>query len=138
MGECKMTLTKTLQQLLERAEKNGVAVKRVREGAVMGNTYGNREWVKTTPMIEQWRVACLRTGGEKEYIKFTVWHYGTIIADFGKKHGESWVLNSWYGQSNTDRDTLNALTYHFGISGYSFSYRKGVFSNDMVNTRGTR
>jgi hypothetical protein len=130
-----MSLTKTLQQLLERAEKKGSAIKRVREGAIMGNSYGNSEWVKTTPMTNQWEV--------KRYVlsldTVEVYHYGTLIfkaEDFGY-----WKMVYWYGQSNSDRDALNGLVDYFNIRGYSFRYRPSkdnFVTNDLVNTRGTR
>lgn len=114
-----MTLTKTLQQLLERAERKGTAVKRVREGSIMGNSYGNSEWVKTTPMTNQWEVNNYIINGDTSVVE--VLHYDTLIAKLTKQPCENWKMVYWYGQSNSDRDALNGLCSHFGIN-RSFRY----------------
>lgn len=115
-----MALTKTLQGLIERAERNGVAVKRIREGLVMGSYIpmsNYSEWAKTTPMIEQWRVTnqkCTQDGIEYENI--IVDHYGTGICHIilNKTTGEN-KLHMWYGESNSDRDALNGLMEYYNL-----------------------
>jgi hypothetical protein len=122
LGGIKMSLTKTLEQLIERAEKKGSAIKRVREASVMGNSYSwgmdvqaYREYVKSTPMINQWEV--------KRYVlsleTVEVYHYDTLI--FKAENYGYWKMVYWYGQSNSDRDALNGLCSHFGIN-RSFRY----------------
>jgi hypothetical protein len=127
-----MALSKTLQSLLERAERKGTAVKRVREGAVMDNsgwgmTASERaEYIKSTPMINQWEVNRYVLSGEV----VEVHHYDTLIAKFECKFGE-WELTYWYGQSNTDRDALNGLCDHFGVN-RGFRYRPSIDSFEEV------
>jgi hypothetical protein len=124
-----MALSKTLEQLLERAERKGTAVKRVREGAVMDNsswgmTASERaEYIKSTPMINQWEVNRYITDGDTAVVE--VLHYDTLIAKFVKQPYESYELVEWYGQSNTDRDALNGLCSYFGVN-RGFRYRPSV------------
>jgi hypothetical protein len=123
-------LTKTLETLIERAERKGTAAKRVREGSIMGNQLWGmsveeqREYVKSTPMVEQWRVTVQRTKQDGEaYKNIIVDHYGTEIAFIivNETRGTT-DLHNYYGESNSDRDALNGLCSHYGID-RGFSYR---------------
>ncbi|QDP42791.1 hypothetical protein HWC53_gp071 [Bacillus phage vB_BmeM-Goe8] len=127
-----MALSKTLEQLLERAERKGTAVKRVREGSVMdSSSWGmspaeRNEYIRSTPMINQWEINRYVLSGEV----VEVHHYDTLIAKFEHKFG-SWDLTYWYGQSNTDRDALNGLCSYFGVK-RGFRYRPSVDSFEEV------
>lgn len=120
-------LTKTLETLIERAERKGTAVKRVREGSIMGNHMwgmsreAQREYIRSTPMIEQWRVTVGRPNNH--YTRIIVEHYGTRIAEICRcnRTGKA-SLSYYYGESNSDRDALNGLCSHYGID-RGFSYR---------------
>lgn len=129
-----MRLTKTLQTLIERAERKGQAVKRVREGSVMGGYCYDAEYIKSTPMIDQWRVTITNT--EQDGMRFKnviVDHYGTEICHIVINHttGER-KLHNWYGQSNTDRDALNGLMDYYGLS-HGFRYRPSTDKFELVS-----
>jgi hypothetical protein len=141
MGECKMSrLSNTLLTLIERAEKKGSAIKRVREGSVMGGyTWGmsaaaRRDYIKSTPMINQWEVVYALNLDSIKCPTYQIYHYDTLIAEIEQFMPNGYRLNYWYGQSNTDRDALNGLVSHFGISGYGFRYlpSKDKFYNAMA------
>jgi hypothetical protein len=129
-----MALTKTLQTLIERAERTGRAVKRVREANVMGNlsSWGmtreeQRRYIKSSPLIEQWAVTVERTKQDGiQYMNIFVDHYGTeiahIIVDETRGTPE---LYKYYGESNSDRDALNGLCSHYGIE-RGFRYRPSI------------
>lgn len=126
-----MAMTKSMEMLIERAERKGEAVKRVREGAVMGNEipFMNpgeySKWVKTTPMIEQWKVEYKRELNQDGSVskEWKVYHYDTLIFHADNNCAGGWVLAYYYGESNTDRDTINSLCNYFDINA-RFSYSK--------------
>lgn len=118
-----MALTKTLATLLERAERKGEAVKRVREASVMGSGYGWGSWeeraerLKNSPMINQWEVKVTRTMGQValQVTQYEVFHYDTLIARISDRN-ERWELHYFYGESTSDADALSGLCAHFGIA----------------------
>jgi len=115
-----MALTKTLQTLLERAERKGIAIKRVRYNQIMGNENSG-----ITDFVNQWEVKW--TVVSDVYKVVEVLHYDTQIACFEYKHG-AWCLYNWYGESNADRDALNGLCHHFGVSSrFSYSRKNAEF-----------
>lgn len=126
-------LSKTLEQLIERAERRGTAVKRVREGSIMGNHMwgmsreAQREYISSTPMIDQWRVTVHRTKQDgRRYRNIIVDHYGTEIAFIIIDETRGTVdLHNYYGESNSDRDALNGLCSHYGID-RRFRYRPSI------------
>lgn len=121
-------LTKTLETLIERAKRNGTAVKRVREGAIMGG-YGIRN-PKETPMVEQWRVTVVIAEQDGNiYENIIVDHYGTGIAHIIRNLTQGTTrLHSWYGESNSDRDALNGLCSYYGIdAGFRYRPSKDLF-----------
>lgn len=107
-------LTKTLQGLIERAERNGTAIKRVREGQVMGN-YGG--W--KGDLINQWKV---EIDERDEYKLMYVEHYDTTIAVIRHNVNGTVDLVRYYGESNSDRDALNGLCEYYYID-RSFRYK---------------
>ena len=106
-------LTDTLRTLIERAERNGQAVKRVREGAVIGNGfYGDP---KQTPLIDQWRVTVVNHDKKMgDWQVMHVDHYGTEIACIKIEQGKAELVN-YYGQSYSDRNALNGLCGYYGL-----------------------
>lgn len=108
-------LSKTLRGLIERAERNGSAVKRVREGHVSGNWY----YGDKGELIDQWKVVVVRNTSH-EHVE--VYHYGTLIAHIMQVHGQLPALVRYYGESVSDRDALNGLCDYYGID-RQFSYR---------------
>ena len=135
-----MALTKTLETLIERAERNGQATKRVREGSIMGNVLWGmspeeqREYINSTPMIQQWRVTITET--EQDGVKYrnvTVDHYGTEIAHIiiDRASGNA-ALYNYYGESNSDRDALNGLCGYYGLP-HRFSYRPSIDSFELIS-----
>lgn len=117
-----MSLTKTLQTLIERAERNGQATKRVREGAIMGSWNIVPEDVKKTPMIDQWRVTIANHDGHAgDWQVISVDHYGTEIACITIDEGIAQLRNH-YGESVTDANALSGLCSYYGMS-YRFSFK---------------
>lgn len=110
-----MSLTNTLATLIERAERKGEAVKKVRELSIMGNAYWgvSKEAVKNSPMVNQWKVV---VDGD---IVVVVEHYDTEIF---KANVSTKELLHWYGESNSDRDALNGLCANYRLK-ERFSYR---------------
>jgi hypothetical protein len=106
-------MNKTLQTLVERAERKGTAIKRVRANQIMGNQYGSNE------MVNQWEIVI-----EDNRVK--VYHYDTLIFHVTKEPGMGWVLQDYYGESKSDADALNGLCryYHIDMS-FSYGSRKG-------------
>ena len=128
-----MTLSQTLLNLIERAERKGSAVKRVREGAVMDSgSWGmspleRNEYIRSTPMINQWEVKVYTLA----YETIEVYHYDTLIFKAENYMPNGYRLLEWYGESNSDRDALNGLCYHYGIN-KRFTYRPSVNSFEEV------
>lgn len=125
-------LTKTLQTLIERAERKGQATKRVREGAIMGsyNPMWNPVDVKETPMIDQWRVTIHHASTDYDWKHVSVDHYGTCIAEIVVDNGNARLVN-YYGESNSDRDALNGLCSYYGID-EGFRYRPSIDKFERV------
>jgi hypothetical protein len=117
-----MALTKTLATLLERAERKGKAIKRVRYNQIMGNENSG-----ITDFVNQWEVLDY-VDEDNEAIRYVdVNHYDTNIAQFVYSHG-TWELKYFYGESNADRDALNGLCSYFGIRrGFSYSRKHEAF-----------
>lgn len=126
-----MALSQVMRKLLERAEQSGkVETKRVRQASVMGSyenegmrfmtTSERTEYIKNSPLVSQWSVLVTYTENNR-YKNIFVDHYGTQILHLVLENG---CLSSmdWYGQSNTDRDTLNGLMEYFDIP-HRFTYR---------------
>jgi hypothetical protein len=139
MGECKMSrLSNTLLTLIERAERKGEAQKRVRQGNIMGNAHSWgmtaqqwREYVKSTPIVVQWEVKIYTLA----FQTVEVYHYDTLIFKAENFMPNGWRLLEWYGESASDRDALNGLVYHFGMSGkHSFRYfpSKSLFIDELA------
>ncbi len=116
-------LTKTLQTLLERAERKGEAVKRVREASVIGSGYGWGYNPKDSDMIEQWKIVVTNSMGHValQVTQYTIYHYGTEIARISDRNGY-WELHYYYGESKSDADALNGFCSYFGIP-KRFTYR---------------
>lgn len=133
-------LSKTLATLIERAERKGTAVKRVREGAIIGNgqtsglnRFDYNRFLKQSPMVEQWRVTIGRTEQDgTKYENVIVDHYGTEIAFIERNmtKGTARLVN-YYGESNSDRDALNGLCDYYGIDA-GFRYRPSVDKFELV------
>ena len=122
-------LSKTLETLIERATRKGVATKRVRGYNVMGghNTGDTR-------MIQQWRVTVIDTEQDGiSYRNVTLDHYGTEIAHIiqDKTNGVN-ALHNYYGESNSDRDALNGLMEHYGLP-HGFNYRPSINEFSMTS-----
>lgn len=106
-------LSKTLRGLIERAERNGQAVKRVRQGSVMGN-YGFKG-----ELIDQWKVEVV---DHNSHTRVYVEHYGTTIASIIVHESGRTQLERYYGESVSDRDALNGLCDYYDID-RSFGYK---------------
>ena len=123
-----MALTKTLEQLIERAERKGTAVKRVRANNIIGNHNSG-----DTRLVDQWRVMVHRAHQDGvTYKNVVVDHYGTEIAHIivNETQGTTELYN-YYGQSNADRDALNGLCTRYGID-RGFRYRPSIGSFEEV------
>lgn len=112
-----MALTKTLATLLERAERKGEAIKRVRYNQIMGNENSGN-----TDFVNQWQVKMYTSAVDGATI-INVLHYDTLIARIENFMPNGYRLVYWYGESNADRDALNGLCYLYGIN-KRFSYSR--------------
>lgn len=130
-----MALTQTLETLIERAVRKGVAVKRVRECNIMGRNDGTwfmtpeerRERVRQSPMVEQWKVEFNHSLNQDGSVfqEWKVYHYDTLIFHCSNTCAGGWILEDYYGESRTDADALDGLCAEFGIN-KRFSYRPSV------------
>lgn len=97
-------MSKTLENLLSKAQKNGKAVLNGRMSYGWGGTQG--------PIEEKYRI-------EVEGNSVKLYHWGTKTLDIDtRKNKVSYV----YGESNSDRDSINFMLYRFGIQNHTHFY----------------
>lgn len=119
-------MNKTLASLIERAERKGNAVKRVRANQIMGN-----ENCGSTDMVNQWEVEHVQTFANvsEHFESVKVYHYDTLIFFATNMKGIGWVLQDYYGESKSDADALNGLCRYFGIDkGFSYGKSRGFIT----------
>jgi len=97
-----MKFIKTIETLLERAERKGFARVngRITEYYGFGNTWQSELQEKYSVTVEG------------NIVTLTHWGTETLKAD-----REAREVLSWYGESNSDRDSMNTLLYLLGIDG---------------------
>lgn len=111
-------MTKLMNDLYNRATKKGVAIAKN-----YVDDYGN----KLPVPIEKYRVEVKLYSDSVECVE--LYHYGTLILSVNKKgfFGENYQITELYGQSNSDRDSIENILSLFTEKLYSplkLTYRK--------------
>lgn len=111
-------MTKLMNDLYNRATKKGVAIAKN-----YVDDYGN----KLPVPIEKYRVEVKLYSDSVECVE--LYHYGTLILSVNKKgfFGENYQITELYGQSNSDRDSIDNILSLFTEKLYSplkVTYRK--------------
>lgn len=104
-------MSNTLEKLIVRAEQRGVAN--------LNGRMRDRDWVG--PLREKWHIEI-----DNNILTFRHWGTETLKADLTTKK----VLE-YYGQSNSDRDSLNYVASHFRLP-CSFRYRPSIDEFSMT------
>lgn len=107
-----MELTKGVELLLQKAEKKGEAVKKIRESQIL-----HRKSV-TNNLVNQWKMKI-----QNDIL--IVEHYDTKIAEIDRKNKKILYV---YGESQTDAMVINGLCHKYGIDDrFSFSRKHKTF-----------
>lgn len=98
-------MSKTLEKLIQKAEKNGVAILngRMRDYNYVGH------------LEEKYAIEI-----ENNILELRHWGTVTLKLDLTKKE----VLH-WYGESNSDRDSMNFVLRYYSFSG-GFRFRPSI------------
>ena len=110
-------MSKLLTNLIERAERTGSANL---NGRIIERDYGH---VYKGDLEEKYHIDI-----HKNILTFRHWGTETLKADLSTKK-----VISFYGQSVSDRDSLNYLTNHFSLP-YSFRWLPSKDEFQMINT----
>lgn len=115
-----MKTIKTVIELMKRAEKKGVAVKRARQRYDWGYTYALDD------LKEVYRV-------ENDGRAVSLYHYGTLTARVDLKNMQ---LVNVYGESRSDADSINTFLSWLGLEYFEFGF-KPVNGGFYLNTYGS-
>lgn len=114
-------MSKQLEKLLDKALKTGSA-----------NLNGrNREFGYVGRLESKYRMTYDNETGDLQ-----VYHWGTCILKFGSLKASKPIVKYFYGQSKSDRDTLQFLFDRFD-TGYKASFRPSVNEFKVVADFGT-
>ena len=105
-------MSKTLEKLLERAQLKGEAILNGRM-SYWGGGKGELE--------EKYAISI-----ENDILELRHWGTTTLIIDM---HGQS--ILEWYGEGNSDRDSMNFILSKFDIDG-RFKYRPSIDEFSLV------
>lgn len=114
-------MSKQLETLLEKALKTGYA-----------NANGRkREYGYIGELESKWAFKYNNETGN-----LRMYHWGTLILEFGSLKSSKPIVKSYYGQSKSDRDALQFLFSYFE-TGYSAKYRPSVDEFSVTADFGT-
>lgn len=105
-------MSKQLETLIERAERNSQAILNGR----MTYDYGSVGRLREKYAIEI----------DDDTLQLRHWGTETLLINITEK-----TILKWYGQSNSDRDSMNYVLGRFGIAG-RFRYRPSVDEFTLV------
>lgn len=109
-------MSKQLETLLEKALKTGRA-----------NLNGRkREYGYIGELESKWAF-----GYNNETGSLRLYHWGTLILEFGSLKSSKPIVKSYYGQSKSDRDGIQFVFDYFE-SGYSASYKPSKHRLDIT------
>lgn len=114
-------MSKQLETLLQKAFKTGYA-----------NANGRkREYGYIGELESKWAFKYNNETGN-----LRMYHWGTLILEFGSLKSSKPIVKSYYGQSKSDRDALQFLFNYFE-TGYSAKYRPSVDEFSVTADFGT-
>ena len=114
-------MSKQLETLLEKALKTGYA-----------NANGRkREYGYIGELESKWAFKYNNETGN-----LRMYHWGTLILEFGSLKSSKPIVKGFYGQSKSDRDALQFLFNYFE-TGYSAKYRPSVDEFSVTADFGT-
>ena len=102
-----MKIIKTIEELYNRANKQYL---KSGEGFARINGRMSYGWGHTGELEEKYSVSIINVDGEK---RVTLSHWGTRTATISESQKRALHV---YGESNSDRDSINTLLYILGIN----------------------